>query len=170
MDPPFRCEVTRVIFARLAREIRGELRYKISMTTVASRRDKRALIELLRTHLEEERDQALQRGDADAEQVQEIERQILMYRFLPVSELGVDDVICPAALVELELEGSAVRSLYLVVPRAGGLVTRFEGQPVQVVSPQSPIGEAILGRRLGDQIELGVRGGNVRRYRVVAIE
>lgn len=129
-------------------------------------RDKRALIELLRSHLEEE----LREAAPGSERTGELERQILMYRFLPLRELGAEDVASPAALVELELEPGGVRSLYFIVPGPGGLVTRFEGQALQVVGPNSPIGEALMGRKIGDRIAVDVREGVRRTYRVVSIE
>lgn len=104
--------------------------------------------------------------ETDKVRMAEIHRQLLMYRFLPAREYGADDVVCPTALVELELNG--VQAFYFVVPQGGGLVTRVGGKAVQVITPQSPLGEALLGRKTGDSVEVEV-SGKTRRYRVVGI-
>jgi hypothetical protein len=103
-------------------------------------------------------------GEAPSERAAEIHRQLLMFRFLPVREFGPEDVICPGGLVELELNG--MRALYFVVPTGGGLVMQIAGRPIQVITPQSPLGEAILGRKVGDIAKVTV-GSGVREYRIV---
>src|SRR4051794_24337351 len=127
--------------------------------------EKRNLIARIQEYLAEELDQASKTGDD--ERVREAHQLILMYRFLPVREFGEQDVVCPAALVVLETHGT--RAHYFLAPRGGGLITNVDGQAVQVITPQSPIGEAILGRRIGDEVEIPVRQGT-RRYRVISIQ
>ena len=143
--------------------------------------NKQALVDLIRTHLTEElaelqRSAGGQELPADTrnalrERAAEVERQILMFRFLPVREFGDGEVVCPAALVELELQsGAGIRAFYLVTPQSGGLVTSLDGRPVQVVSPQSPIGEAILGKKVGDLAEVAAGTGKPpRRYKILSI-
>jgi transcription elongation GreA/GreB family factor len=150
--------------------------------------DKKILIELIRSHLEEElaemtqaaskmkqsaaavSDPALQSAVLAAEaRIGEVEKQLLMYRFLPTRAFGSEDVVCPGALVELELLVENKRALYFLTPQGGGLVMRFEGRPLQVITPQSPIGAVLLGKRVDDQIDVASRG-SVRRYRVVSVD
>jgi transcription elongation GreA/GreB family factor len=60
----------------------------------------------------------------------------------------------PGALVEAEDEdGEAL--FYFVAPEGGG--TKLEGG-VLVVTPLSPVGAALLGKREGDEVELRVAG------------
>jgi hypothetical protein len=89
-----------------------------------------------------------------------------MWKFLPLREFGSADVVCPAALVELELQGT--HAFYFIAPQGGGLVLRQDGCPVQVITPNSPMGEALLGRREGDVVEVETRS-SVRSYRVISI-
>jgi hypothetical protein len=103
---------------------------------------------------------------ADDAERRRIEGLLAQYRFLPRREYGVDDVIVPSALVELELNGS--RAFYFVAPAGGGLVMRVEGRPVQVITPQSPLGEALLGRRRGERVEVRA-GAGVRAYAIVGL-
>jgi transcription elongation GreA/GreB family factor len=96
--------------------------------------------------------------------VDEIKKQLVMYKFLPVRPFTTEDVICPGGLVELEL--NQMHAFYLIVPKGGGLVTRVDGKAVQVITPNSPLGEALLGKRVGDEAEVTV-GGKSRFYKVV---
>jgi transcription elongation GreA/GreB family factor len=99
-----------------------------------------------------------------AARVDEIKQQLVMYKFLPVRPFTSEDVICPGGLVELEF--NRMHAFYLIVPKGGGLVTRVDGHAVQVITPNSPLGEALLGKRVGDKAEVEV-GGKPRHYKVV---
>lgn len=103
---------------------------------------------------------------AQAQRAAEIKRQLLIFKFLPVREFGPQDPIGPGALVELEL--NRTRSFYFLIPQGGGLVTNLDGRPVQVITPQSPIGEALLGRKAGDVIEIEARSA-LRVYKVLSV-
>jgi transcription elongation GreA/GreB family factor len=54
-------------------------------------------------------------------------------------------------------EGAAGRTYY-IGPARGGLEVDWAGQIVTVVTPASPIGRQLVGRRAGDQVP-GVRAG-----------
>jgi transcription elongation GreA/GreB family factor len=57
------------------------------------------------------------------------------------------------ALVEAEEDEDTLR--FFVAPEGGG--TRLTGG-VQVVTPRSPLGQALVGRREGDELELKLAG------------
>jgi transcription elongation GreA/GreB family factor len=134
--------------------------------------DKRKVVDEIQTYLAGELASLLpaaEAGTLDAdggERIREIRRQLTMYKFLPVREFGTEDVVCPASLVELEL--GERRAFYLIVPSGGGLVMRIEESPVQVITPQSPLGEALLGRRVGETVRVQGHGGE-RNYRIVSL-
>jgi transcription elongation GreA/GreB family factor len=131
--------------------------------------EKRSVIELIRTHLEEELAE-LRSADSISSQpdprIQELERALLMYRFLPIRDFDAGDVVAPASLSELELSGR--KMWVLLVPQHGGLVTQFAGQPVQVVTPNSPLGEAMLGKKQGESFRVQA-GTGTRDYRILRI-
>lgn len=125
------------------------------------------LISQLKAHFEAELAQAADPGD-----VQAIERALLMYRFLPIVESpteasGKSEVIAPGSLVKLSI--ASRQSWVFMVPQHGGLVTDFEGLPLQVLTPQSPLGELLLGRKAGDSIQVATRTGAERTYEVVSV-
>ncbi len=103
---------------------------------------------------------------AQAQRVADIQKQILVYRFLPIREYSNEDIIEPGGLVQMSMNGR--NAYYFLVPQAGGMVMRMDGQPVQVITPQSPLGEAILGRKVGDTIEVEV-GAGTREYEIVSL-
>jgi transcription elongation GreA/GreB family factor len=97
----------------------------------------------------------LARGQAmRAEQLAE-EREVL--RFMPLPTLGADAAVQSGALVELEDEDGAARLVFMA-PHAGGSELSVAGMSVLVVTPASPLGAAILGRSVGDDVQLSVRG------------
>ncbi len=73
--------------------------------------------------------------------------------------------IAPPALITLEDEqGEAL--LFLLSPVAGGTELVVEGYPVKVVSPAAPLGRALVGREVGDEVLVKTPG----RQRELVIE
>ena len=70
------------------------------------------------------------------------------------------------ALVELEGEGE--RLYYFLGPAAGGTEVECEGREVLVITPSSPLGGRLLGRRPGERVEMAVGSARLA-YRVAAI-
>ena len=135
--------------------------------------DKKKVVEEIQGYLAEELAAFLPSVEAGAldeagqVRVREIQQQLTMYKFLPLREYSANDVVCPSALVELDLRGR--HAFYLVVPTGGGLVMKIEGQPVQVITPNSPLGAALMGKRVGESVSLTVQG-TTRDYRVVGMQ
>ena len=48
--------------------------------------------------------------------------------------------------------------VFFVVPWGGGSELEVAGTIVTVITPASPVGRALVGRRAGDDFELAVRG------------
>jgi hypothetical protein len=92
--------------------------------------------------------------------------EIQVLRFLPLTRVGPSDPIETGALVMLDSEDGE-RCLFLL-PHGGGTEVRVGATPVLVVTPASPMGQAIVGRSVGDELELRVRGA-LREYEIVAV-
>jgi transcription elongation GreA/GreB family factor len=75
-----------------------------------------------------------------------------------------DRPVALGALVVLEADGE--EWTLLVAPGGGG--ARLADGRVQVVTPQSPLGHALLGKQAGDQVEIVV-AGRVRTWHVLRI-
>ena len=82
--------------------------------------------------------------------------------------MPVRETIAVGALVQVEDAEGVVRRL-LVARRAGGLSAAVGVQVVQVVTPGSPLGSALIGREQGDEVQL-LRKGGPRTYEIVAVD
>jgi hypothetical protein len=103
---------------------------------------------------------------AQAKRVGELEQFILFLRFLEPKNFAKTEPISSSALVELDYEGKAVWAFML--PQGGGMAVEFEGHHVQVVTPKSPLGEAIVGRNAGD-LALVDTGKETREYEIISV-
>lgn len=130
---------------------------------------KKKVIQEIKNHLAQELAELAEIPETPSSQqrILELQRLLLQYQFLPVPEYTSEDVICPASLVELELDGR--RSFCFIVPQGGGMVMQIDGKPIQVVSPQSPLGEALLGKRVGQTVQIETSTRAVRIYSIVSL-
>ena len=122
--------------------------------------EKRKVIERISEYLQEEM------AGADQARSAEIKRLVLMYRFLPARHYAVGEAIIPSSLVELSLNGN--RAFYFIAPQGGGLITQIDGKAVQVITPNSPLGEVLLGKKAGEEISVDVRG-STRTYSIISV-
>lgn len=102
-----------------------------------------------------------------SKQAKETEAAITAFGKLDPREFGAGETIELGALVELEQRGE--RTLYFMGPKAGGTEVIHEGRKILVITPQSPLGEQLHGKKQGDHLKLTLAG--VRDpYRVIAVE
>ena len=88
-----------------------------------------------------------------------------LFLALPVRAFAADEPIGLGALIELET--GRERMWYFLGPAAGGAEVVCENQEVLVVTPQSPIGQRLLGKRRHDRVETG--DGKARVPRVYSV-
>jgi transcription elongation GreA/GreB family factor len=105
----------------------------------------------------------LARGEAL--RVEELRQGLLAVRAMAARRFAEGEPVTVGALVSTEQEGATV--VLLLAPFGGG--TRLAGGAVQVVTPQSPLGRALLGKRAGDDCEV-VLAGRTREISVLAVE
>jgi transcription elongation GreA/GreB family factor len=103
----------------------------------------------------------LARGQA--QRIEELEAELAEVAAMELPAVAADAPARLGCVVEV-LEGDR-RRRYLVAPHGGGVELAGE---VQVVTPRSPVGQALLGKRAGDEVELRLRGA-VRELEIVAI-
>lgn len=103
----------------------------------------------------------LARGQAA--RVEELEAELAELETMAVRAFTARDAVAVGALVAVE-EDDERREL-LVAPCGGG--TLLAGG-VQVVTPRSPLGRALLGRRVDDDVEVHLPG-KLRELVVIAI-
>jgi transcription elongation GreA/GreB family factor len=78
-----------------------------------------------------------------------------------------DDPIAVGALVALE-DDEGVRALYFLAPAGGGLRLPSQGTDIGIITPSSPLGRALIGKRVDDELELPT-GGGLRALTIVAV-
>ncbi len=104
---------------------------------------------------------------AQTKRAAELETQISYYRALLAAPANSTNEVNLGTLVETE-QASGRRAFYLLVPEGGGLSITYEGKPVNVITPHAPLGESLVGARIGETIDFENSGG-VRRVRVVGV-
>ena len=103
----------------------------------------------------------LARGQA--RRVVDLEQECKLIAFMSVRDFGPDDPIDLGALVELE--GDDSRKWYFLAPAAGGRSLVHDGMDIDVVTPQAPLGRALIGRMRGDDLDLRL-GGKARELTI----
>jgi transcription elongation GreA/GreB family factor len=96
----------------------------------------------------------------------EIADAIAAWNSLRLRAFGPGDAIGAGALVTLEAGGR--EAAYLMGPQSGGLEARDGDSVATVVTGSSPLGRQLLGRRVGDIVQIAGRTGPVP-HRVAAV-
>ena len=103
---------------------------------------------------------------AQAARAMELEQLLSFFRTYPAGELEPRISVGPGSLVELDRDGK--RMLYFLVTQGGGTSVQIESRSVQVVSFRAPMGEALLGKKSGEEVELETPTGS-REYTVISV-
>ena len=108
----------------------------------------------------------LARGQA--QRVEELRFALDRLHALSVKELTRESAIQHGSLVRLESGTGKVRTLYFC-PGGGGEQVEMDGEEVCIVTAASPLGKAVLGKRLGATFELKI-GRDLQSFRIVDVE
>ena len=101
-----------------------------------------------------------------ARQAKEILDSIKLYETLLAKDFAADEPIELTALAELEAGGK--RSFYFIGPKNGGLELKHQRKEITVITPQSPLGQDLMGKIAG-QRWTGKLGGAVAKYHIVSV-
>ncbi len=104
----------------------------------------------------------LARGQA--ERLVELKEGILLVQAMPVKKLEPGAACSLGAVVEVEFDGH--KELYWLAPAGGG--TRLAHNSIQVLTPKSPLGRALIGSSIGDDCEAQL-GGKLRVLEIVSL-
>jgi transcription elongation GreA/GreB family factor len=106
----------------------------------------------------------LARGQS--KQAAELEAAIVEYQKLGVKKFTDGDEINIGALVELEQLNE--KSFYFLGPRAGGTEVVHDKKEILVITPQSPLGEQLVGKKSGDKLQLKL-GKETRAAKIISV-
>jgi len=107
----------------------------------------------------------LARGQS--KQAAELKSAIAEFEQLPVKKIAADDPIDLGALVELDHGDEG--SVYFIGPRAGGTEIIHDKREILVITPQSPLGAQLVGRKQGESFQLNLGGAN-QAAKIVRVE
>ena len=99
-------------------------------------------------------------------QIAELEASVLEFRKLGARVFTAEDSIDVGALVELKQGGK--HTFHFIGSRAGGTEVEFDRKEILVITPKSPLGAQLMGKRTGDLLKLTLPGSQ-NSYRVVSI-
>src|SRR6185503_5773653 len=102
-----------------------------------------------------------------ARQAREIMDSIKLYQTLEVRDFAPGEVIDLTALVELESDGT--QSMYFIGPKNGGLEIKFQRTEVTIITPQSPLGQSLMGKKAGQHWTAKL-GGSTIKYHIIAAQ
>lgn len=91
-----------------------------------------------------------------ARRMEEIRQGLAKFRALQLRDFRAGIEL--GALVTLE-SATGGRQWFFLGPDAAGLKLEFEGCPVMVITPRSPLGQSLLGKEVDDEVSMG---GNVQ--------
>ena len=99
-------------------------------------------------------------------QVAEAALAIERFEMLPLKDFGPADPIDLAAFVELSSKSGS--SYYFIGPCSGGTEVTQDKKEVLVITPQSPLGQQLVGKKQGDKLQIEIAGSR-SEYRVVSV-
>jgi len=99
------------------------------------------------------------------ERLLELQRALAYFK---QADIQPRDCIKPLSLLILEDEGGNSHT-YLLAGDAGGLKVCHEKHMITVITAQAPLGKALLGKQVGDDVEIQVAGKAVC-YEVLSIQ
>jgi len=104
---------------------------------------------------------------AQSKRITDTEELLVIFKHIEPKAFTDKDPISATALVETELNGKS--SYFFVMNKGGGVNVHFEGKKIQVITPNSPLGEALLGLKVGDTALLE-QGNRTLEYDILSIQ
>jgi transcription elongation GreA/GreB family factor len=86
---------------------------------------------------------------------EEAAQAVAQFSALTIRDFSAGEPISLGALVVVE---ARERSTYFIGPRAGGTEVENDGQTVLVITPQSPLGRQLMGRKQDETVQLDLGG------------
>lgn len=102
-----------------------------------------------------------------SKRVAECEADLIKFKKLQATEFEDNSPISIGDLVCIEnLQG--VERYLLLSPVAGGLCVNYNGMEITLVTPDSPIGQALCRRFVGDDIDV-IINNDIKHYQISAV-
>jgi transcription elongation GreA/GreB family factor len=106
-------------------------------------------------------------AQGQANRARDLRLNLEAYRALTLQAFDDSTPVRLTALVTLEDEEGTVRRLFLG-PNGGGMRVDDEEGEIVVITPLSPLGRSLLGRRVGDELQAG-DAADATNYTIVTV-
>lgn len=100
---------------------------------------------------------------AQSKRVGEIEEALLVCKQISLKNFSKNEPIAPTAVVELESDDKI--TYVFLMPKGGGMTLKQNEKSIQVVTGQSPLGQALVGLKVGG-VALVETGRQEREYEI----
>lgn len=97
----------------------------------------------------------------------EAQESLSRFKNLSLKSFDPDDLIALSAVVEVLSKGKA--NYYFLGPSNGGLEVNQQGKTIMIITPQSPLGKSLMGKKQGDSFEVQI-GRNQEFHTIVAVQ
>jgi transcription elongation GreA/GreB family factor len=101
-----------------------------------------------------------------ARQAREIMDSMKTYGSLTPRDFAPGDLIDLTAVVQLETDG--VSNMYFIGPKSGGVEVSHKGEEITVITPQSPLGQNLVGKKSGQSWTVK-DGRSTMKYRIAKV-
>jgi Transcription elongation factor, GreA/GreB, C-term len=105
-------------------------------------------------------------ASSQSRQATEVEQALAQYQSLKLQKFTASTPVDITALIELESRGD--RFMYFLGPKGGGTELKIAGQEILVITPESPLGKELIGKKTGDRIKLQTRGP-AQEFRILSV-
>lgn len=106
-------------------------------------------------------------AQGQANRAQDIKRSLDAYKNLEIISFSDRSPIRLTALITLEDEESITKTIF-IGPAAGGLKIVSGSTEIVVITPESPLGRGVLGKRSGDMVEVSIAGAE-REFEIISV-
>ena len=102
-------------------------------------------------------------AEGQSRRVIEFQHAIDTYKALELIEFNNDSYIALGALVQLSADAET-NHWFFIGPAAGGFRDQIAQHNITVITPQSPMGTALIGKQLDDDIEVMLGNNKLEDY------
>jgi transcription elongation GreA/GreB family factor len=103
---------------------------------------------------------------AQSQRIAELKRNIQTIKNLTIA--AAPNSITLNCLIEVRIDEEEKTKWLFLLPVAGGLNLDFQNQVIQTITPESPVGKNLLGRKSGDNFSLNI-GKTLKEYLIEQI-
>lgn len=103
---------------------------------------------------------------AQSKRILEAKETLAAFRHFTFEDFKPDEAIRSTALFQLDMNGKEKWFLYMNL--GGGVSVQVGGESIQVITPASPLGESLLGLKVGD-LAVVESGKDRKEYEVLSL-